>query len=265
MSYKAELAGVERVIKKEGESTLVTYQTPIGSVSCRLLYTEDMKQAGISIHWISEHVIKEPKDYRTLGYIFRNVKVLPDYENYLDFQREINGKGLAVTFGSSAGSPMHHIMKDFLDASTFYYELYDHPREMAELCEDLASYYERIFEVLANSPAEVIFWGGNYDEMITYPPFFREHIMPYLQKFSDMLHLNGKLLLSHCDGENKSLLDLIVESGLDIAEAICPHPMTKVTISEVKRAFKGTVVVLGGIPILSSSKSACPMRILRPL
>ena len=61
-----------------------------------------MKQAGISIHWISEHVIKEPKDYRTLGYIFRNVKVLPDYENYLDFQREINGKGLAVTFFSEA-------------------------------------------------------------------------------------------------------------------------------------------------------------------
>ena len=29
MSYKAKLAGVERVIKKEGESTLVTYQTPI--------------------------------------------------------------------------------------------------------------------------------------------------------------------------------------------------------------------------------------------
>ena len=146
---------------------------------------------------------------------------------------------------------MHHIMKDFLDASTFYYELYDHPREMAELCEDLVAYYERIFEVLANSPAEVIFWGGNYDEMITYPPFFREHIMPCLQKFSDMLHLNGKLLLSHCDGENKSLLDLIVESGLDIAEAICPHPMTKVTISEVKRAFKGKVTIMGGIPSIA--------------
>jgi hypothetical protein len=35
---------------------------------------------------------------------------------------------------------------------------------------------------------------------------------------------------------------------MDIAEAICPQPMTKVTISEVKKAFKGKVTIFGGIP-----------------
>lgn len=248
MSYRAELTGVERVVKKEGEATLVTYHTPVGSVSTKLLYTEDMRQGGVSINWISEHVIKEPKDYKTVGYIFENMKILPDYENYLDFQRKVGSKGIAVTFGSSAGSPMHHIMKDFFDATIFYYEMYDHPEEMRELCEDMEPYYDQIFRVLADSPAEVVFFGGNYDEMITYPPFFKEYIMPYLQKFSDLLHSKGKLLLCHCDGENKGLLDLILESGMDIAEAVCPQPMTKVTIGEVKKAFKGKVTIFGGVP-----------------
>jgi hypothetical protein len=43
-------------------------------------------------------------------------------------------------------------------------------------------------------------------------------------------------------------LDLIAESGIDIAEAICPQPMTKVTVSDVKKVFKGKVTIFGGIP-----------------
>jgi len=248
MAYRPELVGVDREVKKEGDSTLVTYHTPLGSVSCRVLYSEEMKQAGVSFPWITEHVIKESKNYKTVGYIFENAKVLPDYENYLEFHRKVGDKGIAVAFGNVAGSPMHHIMKEFLDATTFYFEMYDHPKEMQQLCEDMEPYFDQIFRVLTDSPAEVIFLGANFDEMITYPPFFRDHIMPYLQKFSDMLHSKGKLLLCHCDGENKGLLDLILESGMDIAEAVCPQPMTKVTISEVKKAFKGKVTIFGGVP-----------------
>lgn len=248
MTYRPELVGVDREVKREGDFTYVTYHTPIGSVSCKILYTEEMKRGGVSLAWISEHVIKEPKDYKIVGYIFKNLKVSPDYDNYSEFQRKVGDKGIAVAFGNIAGSPMHHIMKEFLDATTFYFEMYDHPKEMRQLCEDMEPYFDQVFRVLANSPAEVIWVGSNYDEMITYPPFFRDHIMPHLQKLADLLHPNRKLLLCHCDGENRGLLDLIPETGMDIAEAICPQPMTKVTITEVKKAFQGRVTIFGGVP-----------------
>ncbi|MDP3040634.1 MAG: uroporphyrinogen decarboxylase family protein [Deltaproteobacteria bacterium] len=248
MPYRAELAGVEREVKKEGNATFVTYHTPLGSISCKILYTEEMRRAGVSITWISEHVIKDPQDYKIVGYIFKNIKVIPDYENYLEFQRQVGDKGFAAARGLAAASPMQQIMRDFLDATQFYLEMYDHPQEMRQLCEDLEPYYDQLFQVLANSPAEVVFHGSNFDEMITYPPFFRNYIMPYLQRLADMLHARGKLLICHCDGENQGLLDLIAESGMDIAEAICPQPMTKVTISEVKKSFKGKVTIFGGVP-----------------
>jgi len=248
MAYRPELVGVEREVKIEGNTTFVTYHTPVGSVSCKILYTEEMKRAGASITWISEHVIKEPKDYRTVGYIFKNMKIYPDYENYLEYQRNVGDKGYAAAFANLASSPMHHIMKEFLDATRFYLELYDHPKELQQLSEDMEPFYDQIYRILADSPAEVIFAGGNYDEMITYPPFFRDHIMPYLQKFADILRPRGKLLQTHCDGENKGLLDLLAESGMDVAEAVCPQPMTKVTITEVKKAFKGKLTIFGGVP-----------------
>jgi hypothetical protein len=248
MPYRAELAGVEREVEKEGNATFVTYHTPLGLISCKILYTEEMRRAGVSITWISEHVIKDPQDYKIVGYIFKNIKVIPDYENYLEFQRQVGDKGFAAARGLAAASPMQQIMRDFLDATQFYLEMYDHPQEMRQLGEDLEPYYDQLFQVLANSPAEVVFHGSNFDEMITYPPFFRNYIMPYLQRLADMLHARGKLLICHCDGENQGLLDLIAESGMDIAEAICPQPMTKITISEVKKSFKGKVTIFGGVP-----------------
>ena len=248
MAYRPELIGVERQVRKAGDVTEVTYHTPIGSVSCKILYSEEMRRAGASLTWITEHLIKEPRDYKVVGHIFKNIKILPDYQNYLDFQRQVGEKGFAAAFANLSASPMHHIMKEFFDATRFYLEMYDHPKEMRQLSEDMEPYFDQVFRVLAESPAEVIFSGANYDEIITYPPFFKDHIMPHLQKLADLLHPRGKLLLCHCDGENQRLLDLIPESGMDIAEAICPQPMTKVTITEVKRAFKGKVTIFGGIP-----------------
>ena len=248
MAYRPELVGVEREFRKEGDYTHVTYHTPLGSVSCKILYSDEMKRAGASITWISEPVLKEPRDYKIVGYIFKNIKIHPDYENYREYQRKVGEKGFAAAFANLSASPRHHIMKEFLDATKFYLEMYDHPKEMRGLCEDMEPYFDQIFRVLADSPAEVIFSGANYDEMITYPPFFKDHIMPHLQKLADLLHPRGKLLLCHCDGENKGLLDLIAESGIDIAEAICPKPMTKCTIAEVKKALRGRVTIFGGVP-----------------
>jgi uroporphyrinogen-III decarboxylase len=258
MAYRPELTGVEREVKKEGDATLVTYHTPVGTVSCKILYNEEMKRAGASITWISEHVVKEPKDYKTLGYIFKNIKVHPDFENYREYQKKVGDKGFAAAFANLSASPMHHIMKEFLDATRFYLEMYDHPKEMRQLSEDMEPYFDQIFKVLVDSPAEVLFSGANYDEMITYPPFFKEHILPYIQRLADMAHAKGKLVLCHCDGENKGLLDLIAHSGMDIAEAICPQPMTKVKVSEVKKAFQGKVTIFGGIPSVALLEESMP-------
>ena len=246
--YRPELVGVDREAREEGETTTVTYHTPVGSVSCKILYNEEMRKAGISISWVSEHVIKEPKDYKVLGYIFKNIKIHPDYDGYRRWQQEVGEKGFATAFGNNAAGPMQHIMRDFLDATKFYLEMYDHPKEMRQLCEDMEPYFDQLFKVFEDSPAEVILFGANYDEMITYPPFFKDHILPWLRRCGERLHAKGKLLLCHCDGENQGLLDLIAESGIDIAEAICPKPMTKCTIAEIKKGLRGKVTIFGGVP-----------------
>ena len=246
--YRVELTGVEREVRTEGDAAYVTYRTPVGSVSCKLSYTEEMRQAGASIAWLDEPVIKDAKDYPVVGYIFRNARVIPDYDGYRAYQARVGDRSFAVGYGMGSASPRHHMMKDLIEGTQFYYEMADHPKEMQQLSEDMTPFFESLVRVLADSPAEVVLMGANYDDTITYPPFFKEHILPWLQKWSEMLHAKGKLFLTHTDGENEGLLDLLPQCGIDVAESYCLVPMTKVSITAYKRAFGGKTTIFGGVP-----------------
>jgi hypothetical protein len=247
-AYRADLTNVDRVVRAQDGSTVVEYHTPVGSVSCKMTLTEEMLASGASISWIDEHVIKRPEDYRVVGHIFRNISLRPDYDNYAAFQREVGDRGLAVAHGLGSASPVQHLMRDLVDGTQFYYELADHPKEVQQLVEDLTPFYDQLVRILAASPAEAVMMGANYDDTITYPPLFKEHILPWLQRWADILHGGGKIFMSHCDGENEGLLDLLAASGMDVAESVCAPPMVQCSLASMRRAFGGKITIFGGVP-----------------
>ncbi len=239
---------VERSVEERGDEIHVEYKTPKGTVSGTIVYTDEMRESGISIPWIKEHAIKDAPDYEVLGYIFEHMQVEPAYDGYRRWSDTIGENGLPVLYALTAGSPMHHIMKILLDATDFYYRHQDQKQIMEGLADKIGVYFRKVFEVVAKSPAEVILVGANFDDMLTYPPFFEEHISPWLREASDVLHQNDKLMLCHTDGENLGLMDILQDCGMDVADAVCPYPMTKVTVGEYYRRWCDKMTIFGGIP-----------------
>jgi len=239
---------IEIKVKREGDSTHVEYHTPVGMVSTTTEYTQEMRQAGASLTWIEEHVIKRPEDYRVVSYIFENLELIPDFDDFIKWKDEIGEDGVAVTMVALSSSPMHHIQKEFLDATEFYYHYHDYQKEMRELAERVENYYNQALKIIADSPAEAVLWGANYDAMITYPAYFEKEIVPWIRKASDTLGAKGKVVICHCDGENFGLMDLIRDSGTHVAEAVTPYPMTKVTIEEYYQRWSDKLTIWGGIP-----------------
>ncbi len=235
-------------VKRAGERTRVTYHTPTGSVSTTIVYTEAMRKAGASNFWIEEHAIKGPQDYRVVGSIFENLELIPDFDDYRKWRNEIEEDGLAVTFGARAASPMHHIQKYLLDATEFYYHYHDYQKEMRTLAEFIEGFFEQTLEIIARCPGEAVYWGANFDDMITYPSFFAKEISPWVRKAAECLSAHGKFELCHCDGENLGLMDLIRDSGIHVAEAITPYAMTKVTIGEYYERWSDRLTLFGCIP-----------------
>ena len=119
---------------------------------------------------------------------------------------------------------------------------------MEALSKSVEHFYDQALKILSESPAEAVFLGGNFDETLTYPPYFKKEILPWIRKAADVLHAKGKRVICHCDGENLGLMDLYRESGMDVAEAICPYPMTKVKIEEYYERWADRLTIFGGIP-----------------
>jgi methylmalonyl-CoA mutase cobalamin-binding domain/chain len=231
-----------------GDATHVEYHTPVGMISVKEVITDEMRKAGASITWVQERAIKSVKDYEVLSYIFENTEILPDYEGYAAWHDEVGEDGIATLMGTFSASPIQHIQRDLLEATEFFFEYNDHQKEMRRLAGSIEHVYDQILKVVADSPAEVVLWGANYDDMITYPPYFKSEISPWLRKASSALEAKGKYLICHCDGENLGLLDLIHDSGMHIAEAVCPAPMTKVKIEEYYQRWGNKLTIFGGIP-----------------
>lgn len=232
----------------EGDLTRVTYETPLGSLRTSVLYDVGMRNAGISITHITEHAIKEARDYEIAGYIFENAEVLPNPGGFAAFRDAIGERGIAVGYLALAASPMHLLQRELMPMEKFFYEMVDHPVELNRCAERIATYYQRIFDAVADCPADAFLLGANYDTGVTPPPFFRQHIMPWLRRCAETLHSRGKLLLTHTDGENTGLLDLYLESGFDIADSVCPSPMTRLSLRQVREHFGGRISIMGGIP-----------------
>lgn len=235
-------------VERAGDRTRVRYTTAKGAITTRTVYSREMRRSGTSVPWIEEHAVKSPDDLKVLAHLFENMDVTARYEPFKDFQSAVGENGLPVTAFTVAAGPVHHLQKYFFDATDFFHYYHDHRREMLYLADALAPLYEKALRIVAESPAEVIQWGSNFDEMLTFPPMFAKHFVPWIRRAKEVLGPKNIRVLCHTDGENQGLMDLIRDSGTDVAEAVCPAPMTKVSIQEYYRRWSERITIFGGIP-----------------
>jgi methylmalonyl-CoA mutase cobalamin-binding domain/chain len=228
---------------------IVEYHTPLGMARIVGGLTEEAKKSGSSLGWVQEHIIKEPGDYRIVGSLFENIEVFPQYDSCKEYIDRVGEEGVVAVGGPTlAASPVHMIQKDLIDTTKFFFEYRDHYREIMELSETIEVYFNRVLDIVADAPADVVLWGANYDDMLTYPPYFEKEIVPWLRKASTVLGGRGKILATHTDGENLGLMDAIRDCGAHLAESVTPYPMTKVKIEEYYSRWKGNMTIMGGIP-----------------
>ncbi len=247
-----EFHNMKREIRKDEKGNFfIRYITPVGEVSTCYHYDQKMKESGLTLNVITEHALKgdDEKEYDTIAYIFENCEVIPDYTRYHQFMDEAVGdNGICTGYVAAWASPMHYIIQDLMDFETFCFERADRPEKIEELCTRLTPFFDRIFDAVLGSRAELMLCGCNFDRSITPPNIFAESITPFIRKQAEKAHAAGKFLATHPDGENAGLLEEYVKSGMDVADSICPAPMTKLTLKEVRTAFQNKITIWGGIP-----------------
>lgn len=229
---------------EEGPVRTVTYITPKGTISTK---TEFNRTEGYLQGYVVERLFKSEEDYPAIEYILEDSVLAPDYVEYARLADSIADDGV-IRCGLRT-SPMQYIMRDLMGYETFFYELVDNPEKLEHLYETAKELWKKQLAILAGSPARILSVCSNWSDEI-HTPVFRKYFVPWLQEATEFLHSKGKLTLIHADGEMRRLIPLVLESGIDVAEAWSPAPMTSVTTAELRKAWGDKITIWGGLPTL---------------
>ena len=252
--YRVELRGLPMAFSHEGDRYRTRIQTSAGEVSWALVHTAEMRREGISIPWVEEFVLRSVDDCDAVAEVFEHLEVMPTPGAYAAFHQRIGDRGIAVTNGLLGASPMHGILHDLLPPEQFFYLYADERDALTRLARRMEPFWNQALATALGCEAEVVYWGANYDQNLTWPAFFTGEVAPWLQQAAGRAHAAGKLLLTHTDGENQKLLPLYPACGFDVAESVCPQPITRCSLREARQGMGPRITVWGGIPSVALIK-----------
>ncbi len=146
--------------------------------------------------------------------------------------------------------PFQQVLLEYLGEIPLFSALYDCPDRLGRLLHLLDRQLTEILHQLLDLPSIYVEFGDNLDGVMTNPKLFERFGLPYYQKYTEILHAQDKKVGSHTDGNLKSLVHLLPESGLDVCESFSPSPLTDCTFEEAWESWENGPLIWGGFPSL---------------
>jgi uroporphyrinogen decarboxylase len=133
---------------------------------------------------------------------------------------------------------MEHLLVDYLDG----------PHLAHELAEMTIDYKIRLMRRAIQEGADAIVSGDDYATghgSLMSPGHFRKFILPYLKCSVDAAHDAGVPYIKHTDGNLWTIVDMIVEAGIDALDPI--ELAAGMDIGEVKARYGDRIAVIGNV------------------
>jgi len=249
--HNLDFSSIDRETETQGDLKICRYRTPHGTLQTATLYNETMRRAGVTVPHIQERLIKSADDYPAAAWLFQRIQVVPCYEMYRQYAAEVGDRTILNAMATPRANGRHLLMMELMDYDAYVFNDADYPGETAALAGVLDAYLDRVVDVCADSPAQVVTVGNHFDHILTGRPLFLEHFVPSLTRYSGWLHAKGKRMACHTDSDNQNLLDLYVHCGMDVADSICTAPLTKQSYREIREKTQGKITLFGLIPSVS--------------
>jgi uroporphyrinogen-III decarboxylase len=244
--YFPAASAPEVVPRDKAGTTLIEFFTPAGNLNMKFVYAESMVDMGGAAPLLTEHLVKSEDDFRTVEYIIERAAFVPLFENIFEDEKLLGDNGFAVPFLHRI--PFQQLLLEYLGEMQLFTAIYDNPKLIDRLMTLLDTQYMEILKQLSGLSILYVEFQDNLDGMMTNPKLFEKYALPYYQKYTDLLHGQGKKVGCHTDGNVKSLLELLTESGLDVCESFSPFPLTECTFEQAWETWRNGPIIWGGIP-----------------
>jgi hypothetical protein len=222
------------------------FVTPVGELQVEHEVLEFMVEMGIERPYLRRHPIQDETDYRTVEYILERAQPRLEIALVRAEEARVGNNGWVVPLLRRI--PFQQLLLEYLGEEALFYALYDSPRQVERLLQVLDIHVTQTLHTLADVALPYVEFCDNLEGAMTNPKLYTRYCLPFHQRYTEILHTQGKKVGSHTDGNLKPLLPLLAESGLDVCESVTPAPTTACTLDEILRAWPTGPLIWGGIP-----------------
>jgi uroporphyrinogen-III decarboxylase len=240
--------GVEVVTRKQEGRLIEEQHTPVGTIRSVTHYSDDLSALDMGGRH-EEWLLKTPEDYRVWEWIWEHTYWDAAYDEYETYDAEIGTDGLPMVGVGDA--PFHEFLLQGGGYINGYYHLADYPRALEHLLAVMTEVQrDRMWPVLAKSPARLLLHGVHHSSAFTPPPIYEKYILPYYREFMPLMHENGKAVAMHADNDTSLILELLEEAGYDMLECFVTSPMVPLTLEQARKTLGHRVTLYGCLPSL---------------
>ena len=151
------------------------YSTPHGDLFT-VSKIVDMDAPNQTTSWYEQKLFKGPEDYGAIRFMIENRVHSPDYERFMRAQASMEGDVLLRS--EIAYEPMQEILISIMDLRNFAFEWKKNRDEVLSLYQALVKDRNKIYPIVARSPAQFSNYGGNVAPEILGAERFEKYVLP---------------------------------------------------------------------------------------
>jgi len=217
-----------------------SYEIPGRTLTESGLFTEQSPYLPFPV----EPLLKSVADMEAYEYVIKRRRFEPNYAAFVREDERIGAEGIATDSGLT--SPIQELLQHSIGIEAFYTTFYtEHRAELESLMKTMHESNLKAYEVMADSPAEVVIGYENTSTSFISPAIYREFVSPCINDYADLLHEKDKIYLTHRCGTLGALVDAIRDERDDGVVDISPAPTGDLPLWEAKAAWQDKIV-LGG-------------------
>ncbi len=219
--------------------------TPPGSLTLVHQLDEQNVLTGTD-PYLCQHLIKSDEDFRVAEYILERVELIPLFDRTIALMEQLGENAFVVPLLHRI--PFQQVLLEYLGAEDLFFALHDAPEKVNHLISLLDRQMLEILQLISHLPVPYVEFPDNLHGLMTNPKLFQKYCLPAYQQYTEILHTHGKKVGCHVDGNARPLLNLLAASGLDVVESFSPLPLTPCLFEEAWQAWRGKLLIWGGIP-----------------
>lgn len=226
-----------------GNEKVVTYETPVGNIQERYIYT------SIGNTWfLLEHPIKREEDFKILTYLNEDMVLEKSISNFCNDYDNLGERGLYLpVIGSEMKSSFQSLVEHWVGTEELVYAVSDYPDTVEECLNVMRQRSIDSVKISVESPAEAfIFWEDSSTSNIS-PSYFNKYIADEINAWGEIIHASGKYLIHHACGHLRSLMEHLAKTKIDMIESISPPPTGNIEIWEAREMLPEYIGLIGGI------------------